>query len=280
MASDAACSPEVLERLGELCPPLTEARLAEARAAYAARGFVQVDGLLTAEELAMVRRVYDDILQGRIDAARHRYDLGAGAGARKVADVENVTQVMWPHDLSPEIAGAAFNERARAVAAALYGDDSLAFDFSMLIAKAPHTDTATPFHQDASYWHPGLADTRAVSFWVALDASTLDNGCMWYAPGSHLEPALRPHARCGDNPQAALCCPGSEAECEPMPLAPGSAGLHSGRTVHYSRGNTTSGPRRALILNFRPQAAIDFFRAHGFDHGRAGNKENAVRTTA
>ena len=36
-----------------------------------------------------------------------------------------------------------------------------------------------------------------------------------------------------------------------MRTAAGSCGLHAGRTLHYSRGNTTDGIRRAYILNFR-----------------------------
>jgi len=36
--------------------------------------------------------------------------------------------------------------------------------------------------------------------------------------------------------------------------------MHTGRTMHYSRGNTTNGPRRALITAYRPQLMIDYMR--------------------
>jgi ectoine hydroxylase-related dioxygenase (phytanoyl-CoA dioxygenase family) len=64
-----------------------------------------------------------------------------------------------------------------------------------------------------------------------------------------------------------------------MPLQPGGAGLHMGRTLHYSRGNTTGTNRRAYILNFRPRAMIEYERAQGFTHGREGHKTHAVRST-
>ena len=51
-----------------------------------------------------------------------------------------------------------------------------------------------------------------------------------------------------------------------IPIAKKSAVAHHGRTLHYSRGNSTSGNRRAYILNFRPQAMIDLERSLGFDH--------------
>ena len=49
----------------------------------------------------------------------------------------------------------------------------------------------TPWHQDESYWL-NMPDKRAVSFWVALQDVNVDNGCMWFVPGSHKLP-LREH---------------------------------------------------------------------------------------
>lgn len=146
----------------------------------------------------------------------------------------------------------------------------------MLICKYPQTGTPTFAHSDEAYWCP-LTDKRAVSMWIALDESTIDNGCMWYAPKSHVD-KLRPHRRSGENANSALMCDATEEEMRPMPLQPGSAGLHAGRTIHYSRGNTTDTMRRAYILNFRPRAMIEAERAAGFDHGRAGNKVHEVRS--
>ena len=55
-----------------------------------------------------------------------------------------------------------------------------------------------------------------------------------------------------------------------VPLAAGGATFHAGRTLHYTRGNSTANPRRAYITNFRPAAMVAWEREHGFDHGRAG----------
>ena len=101
---------------------------------------------------------------------------------------------------------------------------------------------------------------------------------MWYRAGSHLGP-LRAHRRAKGGANAGLECDATEDEMTPMPLQPGGAGLHAGRTLHYSRGNSTDGWRRAYILNFRPRAAIEAERAKGFDHGRAGHKTHEVRSS-
>ena len=60
-----------------------------------------------------------------------------------------------------------------------------------------------------------------------------------------------------------------------MPLAAGSCTFHHGGTMRCSRGNSTTGHRRALIVNFRPQAMVELERARGFDHGKdAPGREN------
>lgn len=92
---------------------------------------------------------------------------------------------------------------------------------------------------------------------------------MWFVPGSQNGP-LRPHRPAGKG-GGALQCDGSEDEAVCVPLQPGGCTFHGGSTLHYSRGNATAGHRRALIINFRPQAMIDLERAKGFDHGRSAN---------
>ena len=51
---------------------------------------------------------------------------------------------------------------------------------TLFVARVP-----TPALQ--AYWIE-LPDKRAASVWIALDESTLDNGCMWYGAGTHTQP--------------------------------------------------------------------------------------------
>jgi len=233
-------------------------------------GFVAVPGLLRPSEIEEYRAVYDRFLSGAIDVGRRRSDLGAGAPSQRPG-VENITQVMWPSESRPELLASPAYVRALAVAREVLGDD-LAFDFDMLIDKAPGTATPTPWHQDIAYWID-LPDRRAASCWVALDDATVENGCMWFVPGSHRLP-MRSHRPAGKG-GGALECDGSESEGVPVPLGAGSCTFHHGGTMHYSRGNSTAGHRRALIVNFRPQAMVELERSRGFDHGKdAPGREN------
>jgi phytanoyl-CoA hydroxylase len=230
---------------------------------FEAQGFVVIDDLIDAVEVARLCDVYERFLAGTIDGRIRRNDLG-GHATRAKKDVENVTHIMWPSDTMPSLLDGLYHRRAIDVARQLLGDD-VDFDFDMMIDKAPHTNTATPWHQDASYW-PDMPDARAATCWLALDPATVDNGCMWFVPGSHRAP-LREHWRAGEG-SGALECRASEDEATVVPLSPGSCTFHHGGTIHYSRGNTTGTRRRAFIVNCRPEAMIRYERERGFDHGR------------
>jgi hypothetical protein len=145
----------------------------------------------------------------------------------------------------------------------LMGDD-IEMDFDMMIDKAPGTDTKTPWHQDAAYW-PNMEDKRALSFWIALDDADQENGCMMYVHGSHQRPIL-PHNQ--PKPNAALQCEVSHDDDIVYGEIPsGDAIVHHGYTLHAALGNKSSDRhRRALIINLRPKAMIDYMRNLGYDH--------------
>jgi phytanoyl-CoA hydroxylase len=157
---------------------------------------------------------------------------------------------MRPSLLVPELMASKTYKKATQTAQAYLGED-MELDFDMMINKPPHSHTETPWHQDAAYW-VNLPDKRAVSIWIALDGTTMENGCMWFAPKEQKQ--LEPHEQ--KTPGAALSCAPPTSLATPIPLPEGGCTLHDGFTLHYSGGNTTAGHRRGLILNFRPTAMI------------------------
>ena len=168
---------------------------------------------------------------------------------------------MLPSKIYHQLINKSIHSYGLKIAQFLLGNDII-LDFDMLINKAPKTNKETPWHQDAAYWID-MPDERALSIWFAIDKATLDNGCMWYTPGSHLLP-LRNHSQ--PIKGGALQCIGSENESVSVPLEPGSCVIHHGKTLHYSRGNTTKKNRRAFILNYRPKGMVELERKKGYDH--------------
>lgn len=232
------------------------------------QGFVRVDGVLTLQQVDRYVQLYDAFLSGNIATGHLRADLGGHVEDESdIAAPERITQIMWPSARVPVLHDAPLHLRSLAIARQFAGDD-MAFDFDMLINKLPNTNTSTPWHQDMAYWI-NLPDNRSLSVWMALDDATVDNGCMWYVPGAHREP-LREHWEAGKG-GGALECDASEEEGVPVPLPAGSAVLHVGAALHYSRGNSTNTHRRAFIVNCRPRAMIELERREGMDHGLTTN---------
>ena len=219
-------------------------------------GFLVINNLIDNDEIKLLRTYYEDFLSGKIDTDGHRSDLsGRNMGQEKII------QIMRPSLLLKGLNKSVLHQNCLRISRLLLGAD-MQMDFDMLIDKSPYSNTITPWHQDQAYWIE-LPDKRALSCWVALDNTNVDNGCMWYIPGSHLKP-LRPHQQINDS--GALQCAANEEEGVPVPLSVGSVVIHHGATVHYSRGNNTKFRRRAFIINYRPQKMINFERDQGFDH--------------
>ncbi|MES2375014.1 MAG: phytanoyl-CoA dioxygenase family protein [Bacteroidota bacterium] len=228
-------------------------------------GFLVVENIINETEVKKYSEIYNQFLDGTINTGKNRSDLGIGLGDN--VKTENITQIMWPCDFAPELLEMSYHIRTQSIAQQLMGKD-MEMDFDMLISKAPNSNTPTPWHQDAAYWI-NMPDKRAVTCWLAIDEAIKDNGCMWYGPGSHLR-ELRKHRFAGKE-GGALQCDASEEEGVFIELKPGSCVLHHGGTLHYSRGNSTDTDRRAVIVNYRPNAMIALERESGFDHGRSGN---------
>lgn len=65
-------------------------------------------------------------------------------------------------------------------------------------SSGPGGPAAVSPHQDASFLYTEPLG-RVLGVWIALEDATLENGCLWFIPGSHT----------------------SEDTCPPCPLAPG-----------------------------------------------------------
>lgn len=225
-------------------------------------GYLELEKILSEQDIVFYSETYDAFINNEFDTADLRSDLSG----KEDKDMEYITQIMLPSRIYPNLLRHPMHQKGLAIAQQLLGEDMI-LDFDMLINKAPLTNEPTPWHQDAAYWID-MPDKRALSIWFAIDEATVENGCMWYTPKSHQSP-LREHFQ--PSGKGALQCSGSENESIAVPLKPGSCAIHHGHTLHYSRGNNTSGHRRAFILNFRPKKMVELERAQGMDH--SGNRE-------
>lgn len=223
-------------------------------------GYLPISKFLKASEVAYYKKIYDAFLNGTISTKDHRSDL---SGKEEKTGKEKIIQIMLPSKLYPQLKESPIYSICKEKAMELLGED-MEFDFDMLIDKAPYTDTITPAHQDEAYWPDGLNDKRAISFWVALDTASKENGCMWYIPKTKINDMLRHKQSPNKGSLYTEECDLKDGVCIELPS--GGCVAHTGRTVHFSLGNNSASRRRAFILNYRPKEMIGLERAMGYDH--------------
>jgi hypothetical protein len=237
------------------------------RTAFATHGFVHLPGVLSETEVAGIEQVYDRFLRREIEVPGKDYCDMAGDYGRDPADF-SIVNVMLPRRYHPAWQGNVYERRTAAIARRLLGE-GMAIDYDQLLAKQPHkADAVFAWHQDMAYW-PDTPDRRTATFWLAVDDSTLDNGCMRFVPVTNGEPALRPHAPVfgGRGTSHAL---GTDLRADdvvvPVPIARGDCTVHNERVMHGSGGNLTSGYRRAYVVAYRADETIGIERRLGFTH--------------
>jgi phytanoyl-CoA hydroxylase len=247
---------------------------AEKRAFYKMHGWVVLEDVVPAPELARISDVLTRILSGDIDSGKGRSDLG-GHAERKNKATENIIQLSWPTDMTSLLDENLLISRGRSISEQLYGDNSgtWSLDMNQFLVKEPFSLTDTPWHQDQSYYI-ALEDPRACNIWLALQDVSVDMGCLWFEDSPLDAPcALKPHFPAGTGGGALqFDRPSGGPPFTPAPLKAGSVTVHSHLTPHYAQGNATAASRRGYVVQTRPTHSVREGRMRGFDHGRtAGN---------
>jgi hypothetical protein len=134
----------------------------------------------------------------------------------------------------------------------LIGKDAILWG-SQLFAKRAGDGLGIPWHQDGHYWP--LDPPMTCSVWIAVDRSTIENGCLRVLPGSHRR-GIFDHV-VGDGKGAALneaidpalMDDGAGVDVE---LAPGQISFHDALLVHGSNPNTSGKRRAGMVFRYMP----------------------------
>jgi hypothetical protein len=125
-----------------------------------------------------------------------------------------------------------------------------------LFCKPPGDGMEIPWHQDGRYWP--IRPLATCTVWVALDASTPENGCMRFIPGSHGGRVY--NHRKDDRSDLALDLVLEEREVDPaaardVVLEPGQMSLHDVFLVHGSAANRSTMRRAGLAIRYMPASS-------------------------
>ncbi len=208
-------------------------------AAFREDGFLVIDDLFTAAEVARWRAIID------ADSLFSSY--------RDAAGTVHLCGLTEQH---PEFLALARDPRLVALLLPLIGPD-IALMHSKLAAK-PLRAGAGPFawHQDGAYYPHSNTDVPSVM--VMLDDATPENGCMRMVRGSHRLGYLPHHDEEGYFDGICRRPIWEERPQDVVEITPRSGGIsiHHLLTLHGSPANQSGRPRRGLVFAYRAADAL------------------------
>jgi hypothetical protein len=137
---------------------------------YHTNGFLAVDDLLSRSELGRWREI--------VAAAMAEVQAGPlGANSAKV-----FTQRMNLRRTGAAVKELVEDPGVGRLIADLEGVDAVRIYLDQALVKEPY-GSPTQYHLDLPWWP--FDSSHACTVWVALDDATLENGCLYFVPGSH-----------------------------------------------------------------------------------------------
>src|SRR3954451_18461195 len=227
---------------------------------YDRDGFITVPEILSADEVARLRRATDGFIEGarRLRANDEIYDLED----THTPEQPRVRRIKMPHLHDPAFAALVRHPGIIGVLRDLWGPD-IRFDTSKLNMKSAGYGAAVEWHQDWAFYPHTNDDLAAVG--VMMDDCELENGPLMVIPGTHKGPVFDHHFEgkfCGAmDPSRKEVDYGTAV---PLTGKAGSITIHHVRAVHGSAPNTSARDRRLLLFQFR---AADAWPLLGFPQG-------------
>ena len=183
----AAWRREGLLVLPEFAPPAALRRLA-ARAQAIVEAFEpgadECAVFSSRERAALSQRALVDSAGGvRCFFEQEAFDAAGQLVVPKARAINKIGHAL--HEREPLFDAFSRDPRLAAIASDLGFEQPLLMQ-STLIFKQPRIGGEVVWHQDASFLI--TEPPSVVGFWFALEDATLDNGCLWVAPGAHRGP--------------------------------------------------------------------------------------------
>jgi phytanoyl-CoA hydroxylase len=208
-------------------------------------GFLPVQDVLRADEVAALRKRTEQIIRGEVEFPQEYLQMEPEIADREDIDPVNRVRKLWQVTRYDPV----FQEYARhpkivEIVCDLLGPDVKLYVDQMLL-KPPFHGSAKPYHQDSVYFP--IEPMELVTCWMALDDATVENGCMRFLPGTHKLGPLEHHHLEGPHivPEGwdQLSKRPDEVSVE---LKAGSCSFHHSLILHETAPNRTPYPRRAI----------------------------------
>jgi len=139
------------------------------------------------------------------------------------------------------------------MASELEGVDGFRVWHDQTLIKEPFGNQ-TSLHLDNPYW--SFSSRHATSIWIALEDATLENGCLWFLPGSHRLGRFEAVGIGADMNGIFDVYPEmAEIDPVPAPMKAGDCSFHNGLLAHGAGANMTRKRRIAMTCGYMPDGS-------------------------
>jgi hypothetical protein len=217
---------------------------AEQRRDFETRGWFHLGRVFDDAALAEIRREYDRIFEKPMQL---REEGKTPFHYNPLLHLQS--PLLRRYATSPELAEVAID---------LIGPDVRLY-WDQAIDKVAGATSDIPWHQDNGY--TPVVPEQYLTFTVALDATSTENGCLWIQPGSH-QRGVQPHRstdtfffRGYDGDETGV----------PVPQPAGDVLCFSSLTMHRTGANRTAGSRRSWVIQLCDAATRQRHTGKPFD---------------
>ena len=214
---------------------------------YREDGFIVLHDFLTGDELETWRQAVDGAVRRR--GGRRQLHHKGNEYKETYYDYVFVQRVNLWRD-NPEVRRLILDPRLGKLASELAGVDGMRIWHDQALIKQPWANP-TGWHLDNPKW--SYSSRHTLSIWVALDDATLQNGCLYFLPGSH-KTATFEDVPIGENigDIFRVFPEWKNSMAAPAEMEAGSCSFHNGLIAHGAGANMTPGWRRAMTCGFMP----------------------------
>ena len=218
---------------------------------YRENGFLIIDDLLNGAELSLWRSSVDEAIEQHLNRPDAHHNQKGEESYYKNVFVQCVN--LWK--TSERVKELILVPTLGQLATDLAGTSGVRLYHDHAMVKHPWANP-TNFHVDNPY--DPFYSHQAIMLWVALDDATVQNGCLYFLPGTHKTSGFEIGGSLGEAGIGELFREYPEwSEIEPCAaeMKAGAGVFISGMVAHAAGPNMTRHPRRAFAMLFMPEDA-------------------------
>ena len=212
---------------------------------YQTNGYIVVENVISAEEVAELRKITDEFVDKSREATEHTnvFDLEPG----HTPEAPQLRRLKNPVALHPIYDRMLRHDSILDSVAQLIGPN-IRYDTSKLNMKSAGFGSPVEWHQDFAFASETTNDDM-LSVGLAIDDMTQENGCLLFIPKSHKGPIYSHYQN--DVFVGAITDPDFRPDnAVPIEVKAGGITIHHTCTLHASAPNLSGQSRRLLLLQY------------------------------